>query len=222
MTGCSRQVSARRVRRICAFALATGRPRRRAPEPRCWRRCRMRSFSTCPWARRKRAPRTSSGWRSAPNPGAARSCSPRPRPRALPPRATVTAPAILGRLAAALSSRLRGTAGSIFGVVEVQLFDGELTSVSRVQMLNGANAAAIRSVTGAWEVIQFQTAEEIAPSLWQLNGLLRGQLGTGDAMEAGAAEGCGLRAARRGGWPGRTAIIRDGAGAQLARGSFGR
>jgi hypothetical protein len=56
-------------------------------------------------------------------------------------------------------------------------------------MLNGANAAAVRSAAGGWEVLQFEVAEEIAPSTWRLSGLLRGQLGTGDAMAAGAAAG---------------------------------
>lgn len=103
-------------------------------------------------------------------------------------RATVTAPATLGRLAAALPSGFEGRPDRV-GAVLVELFEGELASVSRLQMLNGANAAAIRSASGAWEVIQFETAEEIAPSLWRLTRLLRGQLGTGDAMVAGAGEG---------------------------------
>lgn len=103
-------------------------------------------------------------------------------------RTTVTAPATMGRLASVLPSGFEGRLDR-FGSVVVELFDGELTSVSRLQMLNGANAAAIRSASGDWEVIQFQTAEEIAPSLWRLSNLLRGQLGTGDAMAADAGEG---------------------------------
>jgi hypothetical protein len=58
-----------------------------------------------------------------------------------------------------------------------------------LQLLNGANAAVIRSASGAWELVQFENAEEIAPSVWRLTGLLRGQLGTEDAMEAGAIAG---------------------------------
>jgi hypothetical protein len=58
-----------------------------------------------------------------------------------------------------------------------------------MQLLNGANASAIRSTSGAWEVIQFETAEEISPQIWRLSGLLRGQLGTDDAMAAGAPVG---------------------------------
>lgn len=103
-------------------------------------------------------------------------------------RGLVTAPANLGRLAEALPSGVEGRIDR-FGEVLVELFEGELSSVSRIQMLNGANAAAVRSGSGAWEVLQFQSAEEIAPSLWRLTGLLRGQLGTRDAMMAGAGAG---------------------------------
>ncbi len=38
-------------------------------------------------------------------------------------------------------------------------------------------------------MLQFEAAEEIAPQVWRLGGLLRGQLGTGDAMAAGANAG---------------------------------
>ncbi|WP_456238006.1 GTA baseplate fiber-binding domain-containing protein [Mesorhizobium xinjiangense] len=71
----------------------------------------------------------------------------------------------------------------------VALSSGELSSISRAQLLNGGNAAAIRSLSGAWEIVQFETAEEISADVWRLTGLLRGQLGTEDAMRAGAASG---------------------------------
>ena len=71
----------------------------------------------------------------------------------------------------------------------VRIFGGALSSVSTVQMMNGANAAALRSASGAWEVLQFMEAEEIASGLWRLSKLLRGQLGTEDAMLAGAPLG---------------------------------
>jgi hypothetical protein len=38
-------------------------------------------------------------------------------------------------------------------------------------------------------LVQFLAAEETAPSVWRLSGLLRGQLGTDNAMAAGAAAG---------------------------------
>lgn len=103
-------------------------------------------------------------------------------------RTTVERAASLGTLAAPLPP---GFAGRVHrtGTITATLFDAEVASVSRLQMLNGANAAAIRSASGAWEIVQFENAEEIAPDLWRLSGLLRGQLGTEDAMSAGAAVG---------------------------------
>lgn len=71
----------------------------------------------------------------------------------------------------------------------VRLYDGELEGISRAQLLNGANAVAVKSLAGAWEIIQFEAVEEMAPSIWRLSRLLRGQLGTDDAMRAGAAAG---------------------------------
>ncbi|MGN6467962.1 MAG: baseplate multidomain protein megatron [Rhizobiaceae bacterium] len=103
-------------------------------------------------------------------------------------RASVSAPAVIGELLEPLAP---GFAGRIVSSAEisVRLSDGELQSVSELQLLNGANAAAIHSQNGAWELVQFLTAEETAPSVWRLSGLLRGQLGTDDAMAAGAAAG---------------------------------
>jgi hypothetical protein len=103
-------------------------------------------------------------------------------------RATITRPAAIGRLATSL---LPGASGRphVGSRVDVDLFEGELSSATRSQLLNGANAAAIRSQAGAWEIVQFERAEEIAPSLWRLEGLLRGQLGTEDAAVVGANEG---------------------------------
>jgi hypothetical protein len=76
------------------------------------------------------------------------------------------------------------------GAVVVDLLDGELSSVSPAQLLNGANAAAIHARNDVWEIVQFRDAQEIAASRWRLTGLLRGQLGTNDAMLAGADAGC--------------------------------
>src|SRR5690606_180185 len=55
--------------------------------------------------------------------------------------------------------------------------------------LNGANTAAIRSNSGAWEIVQFGAAEEVSASTWRLTRLLRGQFGTEDATGAGASPG---------------------------------
>lgn len=104
-------------------------------------------------------------------------------------RTMVDRPADIGRLVSPL------TAGSVLGrldrgsVLTVELFDGEAESVSRAALLNGANAAAIRTAASAWEILQYETAEEISPGIWRLGSLLRGQLGTDDAMRAGAPAG---------------------------------
>lgn len=103
-------------------------------------------------------------------------------------RGSIAAPATMGALAAPLGPGFADRVDS-FGAILVDLLEGELASVSRAQMLNGANGAAIRSMSGAWEVFQFEQAQEITPDRWRLTGLLRGQLGTDDAMRAGAAVG---------------------------------
>lgn len=103
-------------------------------------------------------------------------------------RASVSRPADVGRLVEALAPGFEGRVDQV-GSLLVELFDAEVASVSSLQYLNGANAAAIRSTAGVWEIVQFRTAEEIAPDVWRLGDLLRGQLGTNDAMMAGAAAG---------------------------------
>ncbi|MDP3897257.1 MAG: glycoside hydrolase/phage tail family protein [Mesorhizobium sp.] len=104
------------------------------------------------------------------------------------PRATIVQPATVGQLTSALGAGFEGRIDRA-GAIEVHLDHGELASVDTPRMLNGANAAAIRSGMGAWEFFQFASAEEIAPSIWRLTQLLRGQLGTIDAARAGAAIG---------------------------------
>lgn len=104
-------------------------------------------------------------------------------------RATLDRRAVLGVLEENLPP------GRVLGRIDrsamltVRLYEGELESVSRAQLLNGANAVAVKSLNGIWEILQFEGAEEIAPSIWRLSRLLRGQLGTDDAMQAGAANG---------------------------------
>ena len=44
-------------------------------------------------------------------------------------------------------------------------------------MLSGGNAALLETETG-WECIQFRSADLVAPDVWQLSGLLRGQRGS--------------------------------------------
>ena len=103
-------------------------------------------------------------------------------------RGSVGRRADMGRLTAVLSPGREGRIDRA-AVLTVELYDGELTSVSRLQLLNGANVAAVRSAGGIWELMQFEMAEETAPGLWRLRNLLRGQFGTGDAAAAGAVIG---------------------------------
>jgi hypothetical protein len=103
-------------------------------------------------------------------------------------RASVGVAATVGRLVDALGPGFEGRIDRT-GTITVKLFDGELASVSRLQLLNGANVAAIRSAIDVWELVQFETAEEYAAGEWLLTRLLRGQLGTTDAMAAGSAAG---------------------------------
>ncbi len=57
-------------------------------------------------------------------------------------------------------------------------FSGDVQSLSRRDVLDGGNAAAIRSGNGDWEVFQFQNAELQSDGSYRLHGLLRGQAGT--------------------------------------------
>lgn len=61
--------------------------------------------------------------------------------------------------------------------IVVQMGYGSLESRDEVDVLNGANAAAI-GADGRWEIIQFLNAEEIAEDIYRLTGLLRGRRGT--------------------------------------------
>ncbi|HEX7775159.1 MAG TPA: hypothetical protein VF449_01370, partial [Parvibaculum sp.] len=56
-------------------------------------------------------------------------------------------------------------------------------------VLGGANAAALETPEGEFEVIQFRDAALTAPSTYVLSGLLRGQAGTEAAMCAPLAAG---------------------------------
>ncbi|MEO3998564.1 phage tail protein [Mesorhizobium sp. CAU 1732] len=101
---------------------------------------------------------------------------------------TASRQATLGHLAEAIEGGPEGRVDKA-GSVVVELYGGSLSSVSEMQFMNGANAAAIRSGDGGWEVLQFADAEEVAPSRWRLTTLLRGQCGTADAAMTGAAAG---------------------------------
>jgi hypothetical protein len=97
-------------------------------------------------------------------------------------RALADVPAVMGET---LDELAEGQAGVIEGRrFRVEVASGELTSVSRLQLLAGRNVAAVRNAAGEWEVLQFETATLVAPSVYELSGLLRGQGGTETAMGA--------------------------------------
>ncbi|EKE72736.1 MULTISPECIES: glycoside hydrolase TIM-barrel-like domain-containing protein [Roseobacteraceae] len=67
--------------------------------------------------------------------------------------------------------------------LRVKLTKGELASVGLIDVLNGANVAAIGDgSSGNWEVFQFATAELVAPQTYDLSLRLRGQVGTDGLM----------------------------------------
>ncbi len=99
---------------------------------------------------------------------------------------TLTARATMGRLTTQLFSGPHG----VFdrgNSIEVELFDGALASLPDIDVFAGGNAAAVKTAGGSWEVLQFAEAELIGTKRYRLTRLLRGQLGTEQAMATGAA-----------------------------------
>ncbi|WP_444453264.1 baseplate multidomain protein megatron [Rhodobacter capsulatus] len=64
----------------------------------------------------------------------------------------------------------------------IDLQSGTLESVTDVALFGGANALAIETAVGVWEIVQAGAAELIAPGRYRLTRLLRGQRGTEHAM----------------------------------------
>ncbi len=93
------------------------------------------------------------------------------------PRATLGNQAVTGALTAPLGP---GVGGRLLNdqALEVELYYGELSTVSLSQLLSGANTALLGTPDGNWEILQFLEAEEIAGDRWRLTRLLRGQCGT--------------------------------------------
>jgi hypothetical protein len=103
--------------------------------------------------------------------------------------AQVDRPAVMGALAAPL---VHGAPHRwMRGEALVRLHGGGLVSATPEVVLGGANLAAVRGTSGAWEVFQFTEAELVGERLWRLTGMLRGQAGTeraiGDPAPTGAA-----------------------------------
>jgi hypothetical protein len=103
-------------------------------------------------------------------------------------RLTLDRPATLGTLVEPLASGVSGRFDRTNALV-LDLLSGALSSASRLAALAGTNRLAVRSASGAWEVLGFLEAEEIAAGRFKLTGLLRGLSGTEDAMAVGAEVG---------------------------------
>ena len=73
--------------------------------------------------------------------------------------------------------------------IVVDLPYGAFETIDASKLSAGGNMLAIQSQNQAWEIVQFQTALEIASNHWQLSNLLRAQAGTEDAMLSGALAG---------------------------------
>jgi hypothetical protein len=71
----------------------------------------------------------------------------------------------------------------------LKLYRGTLQSVTEAQVFAGANALALQNADGEWEIIQFATAELVAPGQWRLTRLLRGRQGSEQAMRSPVAAG---------------------------------
>jgi len=97
-------------------------------------------------------------------------------------------PAVMGRLTAPLEAGATGLWDEKT-ILELELFGGELQSRPAEAVLAGANALAVRSRTGAYEVLQFRQAVLTGTRHYRVSGLIRAQGGTEREMVAGADAG---------------------------------
>lgn len=97
-------------------------------------------------------------------------------------RARVETPAIMGGLLWDLwpGPVDRWDQGS---TVRAALYGGALASVTRDDVLNGANAFAIEA-HGEWEIVQAARCELVEPGVYELSDFLRGRQGSAHAMRA--------------------------------------
>ena len=74
--------------------------------------------------------------------------------------------------------------------VRVKMIRGQLASASPLQVLNGANVAAIGDGSAdRWEILQFAQAVAVGPGEWELSVRLRGQAGSDAVMPDAWPEG---------------------------------
>jgi hypothetical protein len=74
-------------------------------------------------------------------------------------------------------------------IVRIRLVGGAAQSVSKLEVLNGANALAVEGPGGEWEIIQFREAVLVEPETYEIRGLLRGLQGTEAGQAAPVAAG---------------------------------
>lgn len=107
------------------------------------------------------------------------------------PRAVAARPATLGRLSNAFGPGVPGRIDRA-NVLDVALAFGSFASVTDAELLSGSNRLAVQAANGVFEIVSFETAQEVAAGRWRLSNLIRGQFGTVDAMAAGAPAGAGV------------------------------
>ena len=88
----------------------------------------------------------------------------------------VGTPAIFGRVLNDLAPSPSGRWINRF--IDIRTTSGVLTSRDPLEVLGGANAIALESENGFYEIVQFQNATLLEAGIWRLSTLLRGQLGT--------------------------------------------
>ncbi|WP_334174992.1 glycoside hydrolase/phage tail family protein [Pseudoxanthobacter sp.] len=101
--------------------------------------------------------------------------------------AVIDRPAVMGALVADTGPGFSGRWDR--GTRIVLQTSGALSSLGEDEVLAGGNALAIRAANGLFEVVQFATATLTGTNTYELSGLLRGQLGTDEAMAAGLPAG---------------------------------
>ncbi|PPB79751.1 putative tail protein [Albidovulum inexpectatum] len=94
---------------------------------------------------------------------------------------TIDAPAVIGYLDQSLPAGPTSR-WDLANEIVLTLEEGQLTSATDLSVLGGANALAIQSADGVWEVVQFGEATLIGTNQYRLARLLRGQRGTEHAM----------------------------------------
>src|SRR5690606_31894797 len=98
--------------------------------------------------------------------------------------ATLPRNAMLGELTAPLGGG-QGFTWDAGASLELRLYAGHLASRDDAAVLAGANRLLLETALG-WEIIGFATAELLAPQLYRLGRLLRGQAGSGHAIAPAA------------------------------------